>query len=526
MNVDEIPTNPSAFKARVVNIAVASIAVLAAAAYYWLPPALAGFLGRNAEIQILFQKNHTDETLKLAFQLFALVGIICSVSGIAGFFRNRITLHVLRFALITVYLAVGFYLWATWQASFSIFNNSLTVDGNEQDKATIITLWWNVSWPAIATAVFAAWTHVMLRSRSVYAAYTRIKGEAMGGDRVLEDLRTHGRDPRHRRSIYFSALTHMVILFLIPWIMSLGGCVEAYKVPKGSGNPVVAMVKMVKPKKKKKQTLSLRPNSAILYEVPDLDDSQVDQVMEEQTQATYAANNAKSGKMGKGGGKEGGWPEGMDNYKIRFIRLEHSGKGWDDGMDESNADINFLRGFAEATGFKKVASKGESHSIALLKKYPKDGFPPFVFLTGNGSMGNVSTADKKILRDYCLNGGMLIADAGSVEFHKTFLPFIRSVFPDKPLIDIADDDMLYQVPFTFPNGAPPFWRLGGTRALGIKHEGRWIAFYHPGDMNGAWKSQGYTDVTPEMREAAMHLGINLVYYSFNQWNDAITKAKK
>ncbi|MFN5867787.1 MAG: DUF4159 domain-containing protein, partial [Akkermansiaceae bacterium] len=257
-----------------------------------------------------------------------------------------------------------------------------------------------------------------------------------------------------------------------------------------------------------------------------LDDSQVDQQMEEQTQAKYAANNAKAGQMGKGGGKEGGWPEGMDKYKIRFIRLEHSGAGWDDGMDESNADINFLRGFADATGFKKIANKGESHSIALLKKYPKDGFPPFVFLTGNANIGNVSTADKKILRDYCLNGGMLIADAGSVQFHNSFMPFIRSVFPDKPLIDIADDDMLYQVPYAFPDGAPPFWRLGGTRALGIKHEGRWIAFYHPGDMNGAWKSQGYTDVTPEMREAAMNLGINLVYYSFNQWNDAISKAKK
>ena len=38
---------------------------------------------------------------------------------------------------------------------------------------------------------------------------------------------------------------------------------------------------------------------------------------------------------------------------------------------------------AQATGFKKIANKGESHSIALLAKYPKDGFPPFVYITGN-----------------------------------------------------------------------------------------------------------------------------------------------
>lgn len=526
VTVDEIPTNPSPFKARVVTIAVASIAALAAAAYSWLPPALNAFLSRNAEIHILFQSIHADTSLSLAFQLFGLLGIICAAAVLAGFFRNRITWHILRLPLLAVYLIVGFYLWATWQACFAILHNQIKVDGSPQDKATILLLWWSVAWPALGMVTFAAWTHVMLRSRSVYAVFTREKGSAMVGDRVLEDLRTHGRDPRNRRSIYLSTSTHIFILIFIPWLLADRGCVEAYEVPKGSGNPVVAMVKMVKPKKKKKQTLSLRPNSAILYEIPDLDDSQVDQQMEEQTQATYQANNAKSGKMGKGGGKDGGWPEGMDKYKIRFIRLEHSGAGWDDGMDESGADINFLRAFAEATGFKKIANKGESHSIALLKKYPKDGFPPFVFLTGNSNMGSVSEADKKILRDYCLNGGMLIADAGSVQFHNSFMPFIRQVFPDKPLIDIADDDMLYQVPYTFPNGAPPFWQLGGKRALGIKHEGRWIAFYHPGDMNGAWKSQGYTDVTPEMRDAAMNLGINLVYYSFNQWNDAVSKAKK
>ena len=38
----------------------------------------------------------------------------------------------------------------------------------------------------------------------------------------------------------------------------------------------------------------------------------------------------------------------------------------------------------------------------------------------------------------------------------------------------------------------------------VPSEGRWIVFYHPGDMNDAWKSPGYSDVTPEMRAAAAH----------------------
>ncbi len=524
--IDEIPTRASTFKACVVSVAAFMLVGLGLAAREWGPQVLAAFLSQNPSVSILWENNNTTKALEFCFLLFGIMGGICALTGVLSLVRNRVTYHLLRTSMLIVCLAVAAYVYIVWQGTSSILAEGLEVGGAKQDGATVFKLWWKACWPAFAVALYAVWLHVMMRSRSVYAAFTRVSGNPMAGDRVLEDLRTHGRDPRHRRSLYASGLTHLIILVLIPYILSLGGCVEAYRVPKGSGNPVVAMVKVVKPKKKKKKTLSLRPNSAIIFDQPDLDHTEVDEQLEQKTQVTYSAQSSKAGKMGKGGGTKGGWPEGMDNYKIRFIRLEHGGAGWDDGMNQTGADINFLRAFAQATGFKKIASKGESHSIALLKKYPKDGFPPFVYLTGNGRMGRVGSTDVKILRDYCLNGGMLIADAGHRDFHHSFIHFMRQVFPDKTLIDIPDDDMLYQLPNGFPEGAPAFWHHGGRRALGIKHDGRWIAFYHPGDMNDAWKSQNYTDVTPEMRDAAINLGVNLIYYSFNQWNDAVSKAKK
>jgi len=523
---DEIPTNPSAFKAVVVAVATLMLLGLGAAAWIVGLLALAFFLKHNPEVATLFTDNGSTRALGFCFQLFGVAGAACAFAGLLGLWRTRITWHLLRATLILFALSLAAYLYVSWQAVFSILDAGIELAGAKQDRATILLLWWRAAWPALAVALYVSWLLVMLRSRSVYAAFTRQTGTPMHGDRVLESLRTHGRDPRHRRSLYASVLTHIVVIILIPWVMSLGGCVEAYRVPKGSGNPVVAMVKMVKPKKKKKKTLSLRPNSAIIFKDLDLDHTAVDEMIEKQTQVTYQASNAKAGKMGKGGGSKGGWPEGMDDYKIRFIRLDHGGAGWDDGMNQTGADINFLRAFAQATGFKKIARKGESHSIALLKKYPDDGFPPFVYLTGNSDMGRVSPADMKILREYCLKGGMLIADAGSIRFHNSFTHFMRQVFQDKQLLDIADDDMIYQLPNGFPEGAPAFWHHGGRRAKGIKHEGRWIVFYHPGDMNDAWKSPGYTDVTPEMRDAAMSLGVNLVYYAFNQWDDAVSKARK
>ena len=527
IGIDQIPTAPSLRKARVIGVATLALAFLAFPVWLDGAETLRAFLANKADLAILWQKLHIENLLLLSFQLIGVVGLFCAASGTVSLvIRQPIAKHLLKLSLAAVLLSMGFYIWVAWQAAFAISGSEIEINDLGTDSVSVFKFWWQLAGPAVGIGIYVFWLQLMLRSRSVHAVFTGQEGREMAGDQVLENLRNHGRDPRHRRSLYWSIFTHFFFIIMLPWLLGLFGRVEPYKVPKGSGNPVVAMVKMVKPEKKKKKTLSLRPNSAIIFDQPDLDNTEVDQIMEQQTQLTYTASNAaKAGNIGKGGGDEGGWPEGMDDYKIRFIRLEHSGRGWDDGMNQTNADVNFLRAFAQATGFKKIANKGESHSIALLRKYPDDGFPPFVYLTGD-SMGRVSSADAKTLREYCLKGGMLIGDAGSPGFHRSFLHLMRQVFPDKPLIDIADDDMIYQLPYAFPNGAPAFWAHGGNRALGIKHEGRWAVFYHPGDMNDAWKNQEWSKVTPEMRDAAMNLGVNLIYYAFNQWDDAVSKAKK
>ncbi len=528
-SLDAIPTAPSVAKATVVAVGGALAGLIGLAAWWFLPAALDQVLTANPSIGGLFSRNFVAVLANGCFLAAAAAGATCVAAGLLALVRSRATWWILFLSLGTVHVVGAAFVGTAWYATSTILAAGLQIDNADQDKVTTTLLWWQLAWPALAMMAAAAWMQTMLRSRSVYGAFTGQDGEPLRGDEALEDLRTGGRDPRHRKSLYASGLTHLLVIVVIPWLMQMDGCIEPYRVPKGSGNPVVAIVKMVKPKpKKKKKAITVNPNSAIVFDKPDLDHTEADEQMKEMTEHKYevAATTGATGNLGKGGGTQGGWPEGMEDYKIRFIRLDHGGAGWDDGMDETGADINFLREFAQTTGFRKIARSGESHSIALLRKYPRDGFPPFVYLTGNGGMGRTTPSDDKILREYCLGGGLLIADAGSLAFDQSFRHFIHKVFPDKPLVDIADDDEIYRLPFTFPDGAPAFWHHGGRRALGIKHEGQWVVFYHPGDMNDAWKSPGYTDVSPEMRASAMHLGINLVRYAFDRWNDAVAKAGK
>ena len=331
------------------------------------------------------------------------------------------------------------------------------------------------------------------------------------GDRIRASLVTHGKDPDFRKATWWSAYLHV---FLLLWPLLMRGCMEEpYAIPKGSGNPVVAMVQRVKPEKKPKKKLVLSPNSPFIFERLHIDDSKVLEEIVEVTQDTYQASNQKPGKMGRGGGRRGGWPNGMDGA-IRFIRLKYAGGDWDQDMGQG-ADYNVLVQLQKATGFK-IAQNTEYKEIVQLRRFPQGKGPPFFFLTGKGGI-SVTPGDVKTLRWYCLEeGGMIFADNGGGTFDNAFNGLIRRVFPDKEWIDIANDDIIFRQPYSFPDGAPPLWHHSGTRAKGIRHEGRWVVFYHQGDMNDAWKT-GHSGVSEMVAQQAYRMGFNVIAYSFNQY---------
>ena len=461
----------------------------------------------------------------------AVVGLVASL---AALFPRRWTLRLVRGGYMAVWLVFAFFAQVIFRATGVILAGNISIDGVPPVPVTLFYWRYDLLLPAGVVVLVLAGLYLCSWRRKVINLYTGMQDELPApGDRILENIRTHGRDPLYRKSVWASFGLHILIIVLIPWLLTFGGCVEPYRVPKGSGTPQVAgpqvVVKTKKVKKKKKRFM-LNPQSAISFHIPDLEDSDVSRKVEAESQLTYVADpnrmtgTGTGGKTGAGGGKTGGWPDGMENAKVRFIRMEYGGQGWDDGMDAvSRADMNFLDSFKKLTGFN-VAAESESHPISRLTKYPKGMAPPFVYMTGSEDI-RVSDRDVAVMREYLMGGGMLFADCRSTRWDPQFRNLAQRIFPGEPLTTIADDDPIFQCPFAFANGAPPLWHHGGMRAQGVKYKGRWAIFYHPGGIGDAWKT-GHMGMDAALAQGSIEMGVNIVYYSFTQYLKLTSKDRK
>lgn len=456
----------------------------------------------------------TDSGLLLTIQavlpwLHAAAWILL-FSGLLAFYRHPLAHHVLKGAV--TYFAV------VWWWTLRVMHHVPSVMFLSEDKVLLKDsrnyLWVYSSWGWLPIFLLGLLLLLCLCLNDVTRHYGGKAQEGMLlGDRVLRNLRTHGEDPTFRVAGYWSTFLHLAVLFVLPFLLGRGCMQKPYGIPKGMGQPVVQMVQVKRVKPKPKERYVFNPNSAISYYVPEIDDSDVREEVEQETLNTYEASTLTSG-LGKGGPGKGGWPHGMENAKVRFIRLRYSGGDWDQQMGKG-ADYNFLIKFRELTGFN-IAASTEAVRISDLKRFPKDRAPPFVYLTGSQRI-SVSSRDVQTLRWYLLEeGGMIFADNGGGNFNSSLRALMRRVLPENDWIDIANDDVLYRQPYLFPNGAPPLWHHSGNRALGMKHQGRWVVFYHQGDINDAWQTGG-SGASTSLQMQAFKMGVNVVNYAFGQY---------
>ncbi|MDP6523084.1 MAG: DUF4159 domain-containing protein [Kiritimatiellia bacterium] len=482
-------------------------------------PELTGLFSSGAVPPILL-------SLSVANGLCAVLFLLAALSGP---FRKGWALRMLRKGYAAAYALFVFHSYVIMSVSARVEASDLEELGGNPLHSVAVFYWrCEQLWLPACIVVFIGFLHLLSWRRSTINVYTGADdGTLAAGDRIFENIRTHGDDPKFRKSTLSSIWTHILIIIIIPLLLRMQGCIDPYRPPYGGGKPVVQVVQVVKQKKKKKRKqFILTPDSAIIFRAPELDESKILEEVEDESKLTYVADpNAVHGKLGDGDAKTPGWQDGFKDGIVRFIRLEYNGQDWDDGMGkQSGADMNFLRDFREMSGGMKTATHSESHPVRLLKKYPKGQAPPFVYMTGSGHI-NVSERDIKILREFLMDGSMLFADCGSPHWDRSFKGLANRLFPGNPLREISDDDPIFQIPFAFANGAPPLWHHGGNRAMGVKVKNRWVIFYHPGDMNDAWKT-GHSGMKPELARKSTQVGVNVVYYSFMRYFEATRKYRK
>jgi hypothetical protein len=325
----------------------------------------------------------------------------------------------------------------------------------------------------------------------------------------------YGRsNPKLTQSLAVLSAYSIAFVLAILLATQFSGCQESIGSPAGGGKQET-IAQLVKIQKVIKKKFIINPFSSVIFKVPPIDEVKLQ--LTEVTQHKYTVGYGEGSGAGYGGtGKAD---------KIRFIRLEYPGGDWDQDFG-IGADLNMLVEFNVRTGMK-VADQTESRTVAQLKNFTDEGAPRFVYVTGQKNI-TLSKSEITILRDYLLTKhGMLFGDnGGSPHFHNQFFAMMRQVLPTVEPVKIPLDDVIHRVPYQIPY-VPYVAPHGGKDAWGWKVDGRWVCYYHPGDIGDAW-TDDHSGVKPEVYEACYQLGVNVINYAYTEhrkWLDSRNKKK-
>jgi hypothetical protein len=140
---------------------------------------------------------------------------------------------------------------------------------------------------------------------------------------------------------------------------------------------------------------------------------------------------------------------------------------------------------------------------------------PFIHMTGHGNVV-FSDNDARNLRTYLMAGGFL-----HIDDNYGMDPFVRlamkKVFPELEFIELPFEHEVYRQKYEFSNGVPKIHKHDEKPAqgFGLIWDGRLVCFYsYESDLGDGWEDFDVHKDPPEIRQAALQMGANLVSYAF------------
>ena len=142
---------------------------------------------------------------------------------------------------------------------------------------------------------------------------------------------------------------------------------------------------------------------------------------------------------------------------------------------------------------------------------------PYLYLTGHG---NIKFTDDEIisLRTILMNNGFLHAD-DNYGMDASFRREIKRIFPNKELVPLPYDHRLFHTYFSFPQGLPKIHEHDGKspQALALFEGERIILLYtYESDLGDGWENASVHQDPWPIRESALKMGVNIIYFALTQ----------
>lgn len=197
--------------------------------------------------------------------------------------------------------------------------------------------------------------------------------------------------------------------------------------------------------------------------------------------------------------------------RLVIPRVKYSGGG--DWYTGPTSMPNLLKQASERLGLPTQAE-----NVAVAISDPELFRYPLLFMTGHGQI-KFKDHELNTLLTYLDNGGFLLAnDSYGMERH--IKREIRRLYPDRELEILPKDHPIFHMLYDFPDGLPKIHEHDGKPpvAYGLFDKGRLkILYLLESDVGDGLEDEGVhrTD-SPEIREKAMQMALNILVFVMNQ----------
>jgi len=142
---------------------------------------------------------------------------------------------------------------------------------------------------------------------------------------------------------------------------------------------------------------------------------------------------------------------------------------------------------------------------------------PYLYMTGHG---NIRFTNEEIiqLREYLMGGGFLHTD-DNYGLNTSFRREMKRVFPDRDFVELPHNHAVFHSYFDMPNGLPKIHEHDGKppQLFALYNEDRIMVIYSfESDLGDGWEDEEVHNDPPELRTAALQMGVNIIYFALTQ----------